>query len=330
LDQRSSNEARKKLQPILKARAVSKRFGSLVAVDGVNLEIQPGEFLALLGPNGAGKTTMIEMIEGIQKPDSGSIEILGMQWDLHEKEIRQKIGVALQETRFYDRLTTEETLRMFGTFYNSRNRIEEILRLTRLTDKRNTYTMGLSGGQRQRLALGVALLNQPTLLLLDEPTTGLDPNARRDVWAILQDLKEQGVTLILTTHYMEEAENLCERIIIMDRGKFLASGTMNDLLRSQEGGDILEFPLEASELNRPDLENAWKDTPGFIRIEKPGQNRIRLVVKDVRPALQYLFEKLGTDAWNLKELVCRRMDLDDLFTRMTGRHLNAQETVTTP
>ena len=315
------------LQPILKAHGVSKRFGSLLAVDGVDLEIQPGEFLALLGPNGAGKTTMIEMIEGIQKPDSGSIEILGMRWADQEKEIRQRIGVALQETRFYDRLTTEETLRMFGTFYDSRDRIEEILKLTRLADKRATYTMGLSGGQRQRLALGVALLNNPTLLLLDEPTTGLDPNARRDVWAILQDLKDRGVTLILTTHYMEEAENLCERIIIMDRGRFLASGSMTDLLRNQGGGDILEFPLDPEEISRPGLEKDWSNIPGFIRMERPGQNRIRLIVSDVRPALQFLFAKLGPDSWNLKELVCRRMNLDDLFTRMTGRHLNEQELV---
>lgn len=311
------------MQPVLKATGVSKRFGSLIAVDNVDLTIQPGEFLALLGPNGAGKTTLIEMIEGIQDPDSGSIEILGMRWSEQEKQIRQKIGVALQETRFYDRLTVEETLRMFGTFYQARNRIEEILGIIRLKDKRNTYTMGLSGGQRQRLALGVALLNEPTLLLLDEPTTGLDPNARRDVWAILQDLKSRGVTMILTTHYMEEAENLCERITIMDRGRFLASGSLNDLLRDQGGGDILEFAMEPEKLAGPDLEQEWKSIPGFIRLERPGQSRLRIIVSDVRPALAFLMEKMGPDSWHLKELVCRRMNLDDLFTIMTGRHLDA-------
>ena len=302
---------------VLEARGIRKSFGALKAVDGVDLAIPAGQFLALLGPNGAGKTTLVEMIEGIQKPDSGSIEILGMRWSGNEKDLRRRIGVALQETRFYDRLTTEETLKMFASFYRCEHaRVEEILELIRLAEKRKTYTMRLSGGQRQRLALGVALLNQPSLLLLDEPTTGLDPNARRDVWAILRDLKTRGVTMILTTHYMEEAEALCERIVIMDRGRFLAAGSLQELLRTEGGGEIIEFNESGTS------RESFQDMPGLIRLESAAQGRIRAVVAEVAPALNYLLQRFATNSEAMKDLTCRKMNLDDLFTLMTGRHLD--------
>jgi ABC-2 type transport system ATP-binding protein len=196
---------------------VYKAFKSVKAVNGLSFTVKPGEFLALLGPNGAGKTTMVEMIEGLQQPDEGDIVIDGLNWRDHRKEIHSLIGLSLQETRYIDKLTVKETLSLFASFYETGNdRVEEIIDLAGLDEKRKSYVVNLSGGQRQRLALGIALLNKPKILLLDEPTTGLDPNARREVWSILGRLKEEAKTsLILTTHYMEEAEKLCDYIIIL-------------------------------------------------------------------------------------------------------------------
>lgn len=217
---------------VIQVKNVHKSFKSVHAVRGINLEILPSQFVALLGPNGAGKTTMVEMIEGIQKPDSGEILITGKPWKGNEKEFRKIIGLSLQETRFIDKLRVFETLRLFASFFElGRERCEEVMDLVGLGEKRQAYVVNLSGGQRQRLALGVALLNKPKILLLDEPTTGLDPQARREVWTILKKLKDSSATsLILTTHYMEEAEQLCDYIVIMDHGTILKEGTLHDLL----------------------------------------------------------------------------------------------------
>lgn len=217
---------------VISVTNVHKSFRSVHAVRGISLEIMPSQFVALLGPNGAGKTTMVEMIEGIQTPDSGGILIRGMGWKGNEKKLRKIIGLSLQETRFIDKLRVFETLRLFASFFSlGKERCEEILDLVGLEEKRKSYVVNLSGGQRQRLALGVALLNSPQILLLDEPTTGLDPQARREVWAILKQLRERSATsMILTTHYMEEAEQLCDYIVIMDHGTILKEGTLNELL----------------------------------------------------------------------------------------------------
>ena len=217
---------------VIQVKNVHKSFKSVHAVRGINLEIMKGQFVAILGPNGAGKTTMVEMIEGIQKPDSGEILIMGKPWSGNEKEFRKIIGLSLQETRFIDKLTVFETLRLFGSFFSlGTERCEEVMNLVGLQEKRKAYVVNLSGGQRQRLALGVALLNYPKILLLDEPTTGLDPQARREVWMILKKLKDASETsLILTTHYMEEAEQLCDYIVIIDHGTILKEGTLPDLL----------------------------------------------------------------------------------------------------
>ena len=225
--------------PVIEIKNVSKSFKEIEAVKNLTLTIYEGEYVALLGPNGAGKTTLIEMIEGLQKPDAGTVLILGMNWKEHEQKLHQKIGLSLQETKFIDKITTKETLDLFGSFYGlSPARTEEILELVNLTEKRKAYTSQLSGGQRQRLAIGIALLNNPKVLLLDEPTTGLDPGARREVWKILEKLQRDfKTTMILTTHYMEEAEILCERILIMDKGEFIAAGTLPELsARHGEGG----------------------------------------------------------------------------------------------
>jgi ABC-2 type transport system ATP-binding protein len=216
----------------IEVKGVVKSFKTVQAVKGIDLQIQSGHFVALLGPNGAGKTTLVEMIEGIQKPDSGEILVLGKSWKHHSAELHREIGLCLQETRFIDKLRVIETLRLFAGFYGLRNdRVEEVIDLIGLDDKRKAFVVNLSGGQRQRLALGISLLNRPRLLLLDEPTTGLDPNARREIWVILQKMKsELNTTLVLTTHYMEEAEQLCDHIVIMDQGVILKEGTLNSLL----------------------------------------------------------------------------------------------------
>ena len=216
----------------IETKNVVKSFKDVRAVRGISLSIQPGEFVALLGPNGAGKTTMVEMMEGLRKPDSGEIRVMGKTWEKHEKELRKIIGLSLQETRFAEKLTVRETLRLFASFFElGTPRVEEVIGLTGLEAKQKSMVGTLSGGQRQRLALAVALLNHPQILFLDEPTTGLDPHSRFDFWNILKALKERKeTTLILTTHYMEEAETLCDRIIIMDEGVILREGKLEELL----------------------------------------------------------------------------------------------------
>jgi ABC-2 type transport system ATP-binding protein len=231
---------------------VFKSFKDVHAVRGISLSIQSGEFVALLGPNGAGKTTMVEMMEGLRKPDSGEIRVMGKTWGKHEKELRKIIGLSLQETRFAEKLSVRETLRLFAGFFElGALRVDEVIGLTGLGAKQKSFVGTLSGGQRQRLALAVALLNQPQILFLDEPTTGLDPHSRFDFWNILKELKEQGeTTLILTTHYMEEAETLCDRIIIMDEGLILREGKLEDLLdESVRNLDELFINLTGKTLN---------------------------------------------------------------------------------
>ncbi len=224
-------------KPVIEVNNVWKSFKTVQAVRGISLNIKKGRFVALLGPNGAGKTTLVEMIEGIQKPDRGEILIAGMKWKGNEDRIRKIIGISLQETRFIDKLRVVETLRLFASFFNlGKDRVDEVTEMIGLHDKRKSYVVNLSGGQRQRLALGIALINSPSIMLLDEPTTGLDPNARREIWDILLSLKNKsGTSMILTTHYMEEAEILCDYIIIVDNGSILREGTLEQLL--DPGGD---------------------------------------------------------------------------------------------
>lgn len=219
---------------VIEVKDVWKSFKTVQAVKGINLKISKGQFVGLLGPNGAGKTTLVEMIEGIQKPDKGEITIMGKGWKGNESDLRNIIGLSLQETRFIDKLRVTETLQLFASFFNlGKGRINEIIDIVGLEEKRKSYVVNLSGGQRQRLAIGIALINKPAILLLDEPTTGLDPNARREIWEILRSLKEKSETsMILTTHYMEEAENLCDYIVIIDNGVILMEGTLQQLLKS--------------------------------------------------------------------------------------------------
>ena len=307
--------------PAVEVSNVYKSFKTVKAVNGVNLIIKPGQFTALLGPNGAGKTTLVEMIEGIQKPDSGEIKIFGKKWGKHSNELHQLIGLSLQETRFIDKLTVEETMKLFASFYNlGDERVDEIIDEIRLSEKRKAYTVNLSGGQRQKLALGISLLNNPRVLLLDEPTTGLDPNARREIWNILLQLKTKAHTsLILTTHYMEEAEQLCDYIIIIDSGKILLEGTREELLNSDDR-KIIEFTPEGGEI---EIEELVKNNSRFEINWDENKRKGVIIIDDLETELPEFLNSLKSKNILLKNFESRRKTLDDLFTSLTGRHLNA-------
>ncbi|MCF8028497.1 MAG: ABC transporter ATP-binding protein [Desulfobacteraceae bacterium] len=305
---------------LIEARDVYKSFNGVKAVNGVDLRIRPGQFTALLGPNGAGKTTLVEMIEGIQAPDRGVIRILGRPWKGNEQYLRRRIGLCLQETRFMDKLSVWETLRVFASFFElGKDRVEQILALSGLEQKRHSRVVHLSGGQRQRLALGISLLNNPQVLLLDEPTTGLDPNARREIWSILLDLKKNTRTcLVLTTHYMEEAEKLCEHIQIMDQGRVLREGSLQDLLEDTQAEKIIEFTIDNPDHAGPELlENA----PFAVQWD-PVAGRGTVAISDIEHQLPVFLEFLKSRGLHLKNMECRRKTLDDLFTEMTGRRLH--------
>jgi len=305
---------------IIEVEGVHKSFKTVHAVRGIDLHISKGQFVALLGPNGAGKTTLVEMIEGIQKPDKGEIRILGKKWNGNEDELHRSIGLSLQETQYIDKLTVFETLRLFASFYDLEvNRANEVIELVGLEEKRKSWVVNLSGGQRQRLALGISLLNKPRILLLDEPTTGLDPNARREIWSILFKLKKQlDTSMILTTHYMEEAEQLCDYIIIIDNGQILKEGTLKQLLSRENDGKIIEFTLEEPLLSGVSFPGdsqfnvCWDYTSnkGIVSMER------------IDKELPDFFNFLEKNGMRLKNLGFRKKTLDDLFTNLTGRHLN--------
>ena len=303
----------------IEIRNVCKSFKDVNAVQNVNLMVESGESVALLGPNGAGKTTLVEMIEGVQFPDSGEIRILGRSWEKDEHFLRKQIGLALQETRFLERLTVEETLNLFASFYSlEKERAREVIEIIQLESKRSTWVLHLSGGQRQRLAMGVAILPLPQILILDEPTTGLDPNARRDLWKILESFKATGTTLILTTHYMEEAQYLCERILMMDQGKILAEGSLSHLLDKFGEGDLIEYVIAGAFPTKK-----AKGLPGVLSCrwdENTGEGR--LTVKNISETLPEFLQLVENSSISLILLECRRRTLDDLFLAMSGRHLD--------
>ena len=207
-----------------------KRYGDVIAVNGLSLVVNRGECFGLLGPNGAGKTTTIEILEGLLEPDAGEVEVLGLTWQAHHRELRQRLGVQLQETQFADKLSVEETLRLFRSFYHRGRTLDDLLRVVELESKRRSWVGKLSGGQKQRLAVACALAGDPDLLFLDEPTTGLDPQSRRQLWALLSEFRRQGGTILLTTHYMDEAEALCDRVAIVDHGKVISEGSPGELI----------------------------------------------------------------------------------------------------
>ncbi|HVO75824.1 MAG TPA: ABC transporter ATP-binding protein [Ignavibacteriaceae bacterium] len=314
------------LSPVIDVKEVYKSFRkgkekTVEAVKGVSLVIKKGQFAALLGPNGAGKTTLVEMIEGIQKPDRGEIYITGKNWKGNEDELHKLIGLSLQETYFIDKLNVEETLKLFASFYElDRKRVDEVIDLVGLEEKRKSYTVNLSGGQRQKLAIGIALLNTPKILLLDEPTTGLDPNARREIWSILLNLKEGSDTsLILTTHYMEEAEQLCDYIIIIHKGEILKEGTTMQLLDEEHAEKRAEFTLH----DQKHSDNLFAGSKFNVEWDK-SKEKYTVSFKNLEAELPELFGFIKSKGLRIKNFESRRKTLDDLFISLTGRHLDEE------
>jgi len=305
---------------VIEVKNVWKSFKKVQAVKGINLNIPKGQFVALLGPNGAGKTTLVEMIEGIQKPDKGEITIMGKKWRGNEDRLHRIIGISLQETRFIDKLRVTETLLLFAGFYNlGIKRVNEIIEIVGLEEKKRSYVVNLSGGQRQRLALGIALINTPQILLLDEPTTGLDPNARREIWDILQKLKEVSETsMILTTHYMEEAENLCDYIVIMHNGVILREGTLHKLLAEDTNEKVVEFTIEDGLLPDTTIETSL---PFSIHSGEKG-GKWTVILSDFETGLPDFLSFLKSKKISLSHMECRRKTLDDLFVSLTGRKID--------
>src|SRR5882672_5042767 len=244
-------------RPALFVQSLRKTYGDVLAVDGLDLEVRAGECFGLLGPNGAGKTTTIEICEGLLAPDAGTVELLGMRWETDAGELRQRLGVQLQETQLSEKLTVDETIRLFRSFYRRGPSVAEVIAMVQLEEKRSSRVGGLSGGQKQRLAMACALVGDPDLLFLDEPTTGLDPQARRQLWDLIERFKGEGRNLILTTHYMDEAERLCDRVAIMDHGKTIALGTPRELIASIGAEHMVAFAVDggAVTLNLASLEN---------------------------------------------------------------------------
>jgi ABC-2 type transport system ATP-binding protein len=296
-------------------RSVVKNYGALTAVDRVDLSIKSGECFGLLGPNGAGKTTLVEMMEGLRKPDGGAISLLGREWGRKDHQLRQRIGIALQETQFADKLSVEETVQLFRSFYSLGRSVDEVLDLVVLQDKRKSWVVKLSGGQKQRLAIACALVGQPEVLFLDEPTTGLDPQSRRNVWEIVRTYQEGGGTVVLTTHYMDEAEALCYRVAVMDHGQIIAIGTPDELIRRLDGSELIEFSV-VGELP----EERVRSLTGFSTLHRAGSHW-RVHVDRLHLAVPLLLRELEDSGVELAGLATRRASLEDLFVSLTGRTL---------
>jgi ABC-2 type transport system ATP-binding protein len=312
----------------LRIRALKKAFVDVQAVDGIDLEVAKGECFGLLGPNGAGKTTTIEICEGLTPADEGTVELLGLKWQTGADELRQRIGIQLQETQFPDKLTVEETLRLFRSFYRRGITVDEAIKLAQLEEKRRSRVGGLSGGQKQRLAMATALVGDPELLFLDEPTTGLDPQARRHLWELVEELKLEGRTIILTTHYMEEAERLCDRVAIMDHGKVIALDTPKELIATVCSEDIVEFAVSSSQVPKsgPGAPEIVVDVEALKRIPGVQSHRVdkdvhQLSVSELHTAVPRIFAALEAQGLHLSEFRTHSATLEDVFVRLTGRNL---------
>jgi ABC-2 type transport system ATP-binding protein len=301
----------------LQVRNLRKAYQDVVAVDGLDLEVHPGECFGLLGPNGAGKTTTVEICEGLNTPDSGEVLVLGRGWGHNDRELRQRLGISLQETQFSEKLTVDETVQLFRSFYDRGPSPAEVIAMVQLQEKAQSRVGSLSGGQKQRLALACALVGDPELLFLDEPTTGLDPQSRRQLWELIERFKADGRSILLTTHYMDEAERLCDRVAIVDHGRMIALGAPQALIARLEAEHVVEFALaEPSAID----ESLLRAIDGVCAAERRN-GTYRLQVSELHRAMPSLLAELRRQGAQLAELRTHSATLVDVFVSLTGRHL---------
>jgi len=302
----------------LSVRQLRKAYRDVIAVNGLDLEVHAGECFGLLGPNGAGKTTTVEICEGLTTPDSGEVEVLGWRWSSDADRLRQRLGIQLQDTQLSEKLTVYETVRLFRSFFRHGAGVPEVITRVQLGEKQDSRVGDLSGGQKQRLALACALVGDPDFLFLDEPTTGLDPQARRQLWELIEEFKESGRTILLTTHYMDEAERLCDRVAIMDHGKTIALGTPRELIAANCAEQMVEFTAGSA--------SHALDVPALRRIQGVREVRtengaVLLQVSELHTAVPALLAELTRQNVPLTELRTHSATLEDVFVTLTGRHL---------
>ena len=300
---------------VIFCRDLVKRYGDVEAVRGLDLDVGRGECFGLLGPNGAGKTTTIEILEGLLDPTSGEVRLFGRTWKEHESEIRERIGITLQDTRLTDKLTVEETFSLFRSFYRHGPTPAELLDRVQLSEKRGARYETLSGGQKQRVAVACALAGDPDLLFLDEPTTGLDPQSRRSLWDLVLEFKVKEGTVLITTHYMDEAEKLCDRVGIVDHGRVIACGTPRELIRSLGGEEIIDFSAEG------DVSLEALSTLGSVAAARREADGFVLTTEHLHEALPCLFSHLEGRGARVKRLSTHRATLEDVFVHLTGKRL---------
>ena len=295
-----------------------KYYGQVRAVDGLDLVVPRGECFGLLGPNGAGKTTAIEICEGLLPADSGDVVVLGLRWEHDERLLRQRLGIQLQNTQLAEKLTVEETVRLFRSFYASGRSVAEVIAVVQLGEKRDARVGKLSGGQKQRLALACSIVGDPELLFLDEPTTGLDPQSRRQLWDLISEFKAMGRTIVLTTHYMDEAEMLCDRVAVIDHGRVIALGTPRELIASLGAEHVVEFALTngSSAIDGASLRGITG-----VRAARPLAGGYELQVGDLHRTVPALLNMVSSKGLELSELRTHSATLEDVFVALTGRQL---------